>query len=101
MVPRARVEHDLRAPGSWLHGVLFGGSGYTPPRGAPGSLADLLARAREVAILVAFQADPRAGALGRPCLDFRARDMATPGVPFCFEQRGGRWWLTESLYPCG
>ena len=44
---------------------------------------------------------PRAGPTGRPCLELRAKELATPGAPLCFEERGGRWWLTESLYPCG
>lgn len=102
IVPRARVERDLRDGSSWLHGVLLGGP--AAPAAAPGrppSLRAFFAAAPEVAVVVAFRRDPRAGTVGRPCLDFRARDLATPGVPFCFEERGGRWWLTESLYPCG
>lgn len=102
IVPRARIERDLRDRSSWLHGVLLGGP--AAPAAAPGrppSLRAFFAAAPEVAVVVAFRRDPRAGTVGRPCLDFRARDLATPGVPFCFEARGGRWWLTESLYPCG
>lgn len=100
IVPRARVERDLRSGASWLRGVLFGGPGYEPPRGAPTSLRAFFAAAREVAVLVAFQRDERAGPVGLPCLDFRSRDLPTPGAPLCFEARDGRWWLTESLYPC-
>ncbi|BDG03998.1 hypothetical protein [Anaeromyxobacter oryzae] len=101
IVPRARIEHDLRNPASWLHGVLLGGPGAPAAAGGrPASLRAFFAGAKEVAVLVAFRRDPRAAPVGRPCLDFRARDLATPGVPFCFEQRGGKWWLTESLYPC-
>ncbi len=99
-VPRAHVARDLRAPGSWLHGVLFGGPGYAPPPGGPASLRAFFDGAREIAVLVSFRRDPRAGALGRPCLEYRARDLSTPGAPFCFEPAGGRWWLTASLYPC-
>jgi hypothetical protein len=101
VVPKARVAGDLANPRSWLHGVFFGGSGFAPPAGTATSLRALLRDAPELQGLVAFRRDERAGALGRPCLDFRARDLATPGAPLCFEARGGRWWLTESLYPCG
>jgi hypothetical protein len=99
VVPRARVAHDLRTPGTWLHDALFGGT--APARaGAPRSLAELLRSSSEVAMAVSFVKDPRAGEAGRPCLEFRARDVVTPGAPFCFERHEGRWWLTESLYPC-
>jgi hypothetical protein len=100
-VPKARVARDLAAPGSWLHGVFFGGPGYAPGARTPPSLAALFRSGREIAVLVSFQRDPRAGPAGRPCLDFRAKDVGTPGAPLCFEQRAGRWWFTESLYPCG
>lgn len=99
LVPRARVERDLRAQGSWLHGVFFGGPGAPAPAGQPGSLRELFARAKEVAVVVAFREDPRVET-GLPCLDFRARNTVTPGAPICLEKRGGRWWFTESLYPC-
>ena len=98
VIPRARVEHDLRTPGSWLHEVFFG-EGGTPS--APRSLRVFLRSAGEVAMVVAFRIDPAAGPVGRPCLDFRAKGVATPGAPLCFEQRAGRWWFVESLYPCG
>jgi len=101
VVPRARVARDLSAPESWLHGVLFGGAGFAPGRGAAASLQALLRSGREIAIAVSFQRDARAGAVGLPCLEFRAKGVVTPGAPLCFEERGGRWWLTESLYPCG
>jgi hypothetical protein len=104
VVPRAKVARDLRGPGRWLHGTFFGApgaSGATQRSGAPASLAAFLRSAREVAIVVFFQPDPRAGPAGRPCLDFRTKDLPTPGAPLCFEQRDGRWWFTESLYPCG
>jgi len=101
LVPRAKVARDLRGNGTWLHAVFFGGPGASPRPGAPASLAAFLRSAREVAILVSFQRDVSAGPTGRPCIDFRAKDLATPGAPLCFEQRGGRWWFTESLYPCG
>ncbi|ACG75332.1 conserved hypothetical protein [Anaeromyxobacter sp. K] len=100
VVPRARVERDLREPSRWLHQTLFGapeGAGG----GAPASLRALLVRAKEVAVMVSFRRDPRAGPVGRPCLEFRARDLVNPAPPFCFEKQGRRWWLTESLYPCG
>jgi len=100
IVPKARVARDLRSPRSWLHGVFFGGPGHVPPAGTAPSLRALLRDAPEIQALVAFRRDERAGPLGRPCLDFRARDLLTPGTPLCFESRGGRWWLTESLYPC-
>lgn len=100
VVPKARVARDLSSPRSWLRGVLLGGPGYSPPAGTAPSLRALLREAPEVQALVAFRRDERAGALGRPCLEFRARDRATPGTPLCFESRAGRWWLTESLYPC-
>lgn len=100
VVPRARLERDVRNPRSWLHGVLFGGPGHAPPAGTAASLRALLRDAPEIQALVAFRRDERAGPVGLPCLDFRARDLVTPGAPFCFESRGGRWWLTESLYPC-
>jgi len=99
LVPRARVARDLRAEGSWLHGVVFGGPGAPAPGGQPGSLRELFARAKEVAVVVAFREDARAAA-GMPCFDFRAKDTVTPGAPICLEKRGGRWWFTESLYPC-
>jgi hypothetical protein len=101
VVPRARVARDLRAPGSWLHGFFFGGPAAPDARGQPGSLRALFAAAPEIAVLVAFRRDARAGPVGRPCLDFRAKRLATPGAPLCFEARDGRWWFTESLYPCG
>lgn len=101
IVPRERVARDLRSERSWLHGVLFGGPGYTPPPRTAASLAALFRAHREVAVVVSFEPDPRAGPTGRPCLDFRARESGTPGAPLCFERRGERWWFTESLYPCG
>jgi hypothetical protein len=99
-VPRAKVLRDLGAPGSWLHETFFGRSGGTQAR-SPASLAELLRDVPDVVIAVSFTPDPRAGPLGRPCIDFRAKNVATPGAPLCFEQRAGRWWFTESLYPCG
>jgi hypothetical protein len=101
VVPRERIARDLRSERSWLHGVFFGGPGYAPPPRTPASLAALFRKGGEVAVVVAFQPDPRAGELGRPCLDFRAKDTGTPGAPLCFERRGAKWWFTESLYPCG
>lgn len=101
VVPKARVARDLRAPGSWLHGVFFGGPGYAPPARTPPSLAALFERHPQIAVLVSFQRDPREGPEGRPCIDFRAEGVGTPGAPLCFVERGGRWWFVESLYPCG
>jgi hypothetical protein len=101
VVPRDRVARDLQNEGSWVHGVLFGGPGYGPPPGTAPSLAALFRAAREVALAVSFQQDPRAGPEGRPCLEFRAKELGTPGPPLCFERRGEAWWLAESLYPCG
>jgi hypothetical protein len=100
VVPRARVERDLRTPGAWLHDALFG-SATPASAGASRSLAELLRSSPDVAMAVSFVKDPHAGEVGRPCLEFRAQDVSTPGAPFCFERRDGRWWLTESLYPCG
>jgi hypothetical protein len=99
VVPRARVEHDLRTEGTWLHAVLFGGAGASAPPGQPASLRDFFAGAKEVAVTVGFREDPRSP-VGLPCAEFRARDTVTPGAPFCFEQKEGRWWFAESLYPC-
>jgi hypothetical protein len=99
VVPRARVEHDLRTDGSWLHAVFFGGPGAPAPSGQPASLRAFFATAKEIAVVVEFRADPRSE-LGMPCFTYRARDTVTPGAPLCFERRGGRWWFTESLYPC-
>jgi hypothetical protein len=102
IVPRSKVERDLRDTGSWLHGVVFGPPGASPASaGRATSLRAFFAAAKEVAVVVTFRRDDVAGAVGRPCLDFRARDLPTPGVPFCFVPGGGKWWLTESLYPCG
>ncbi len=101
LVPRAKIARDLRGNGSWLHDAFFGGPGAPARPGLPASLAAFLRSAREVAILVSFKPDPHAGPAGRPCIDFRAKDVATPGAPLCFEERNGRWWFTESLYPCG
>jgi hypothetical protein len=99
LVPRAHVERDLRTEGSWLHAALFGGPGAAAAPGRPGSLRALLSTAREVAAVISFRPDPRSE-LGIPCLEFRTRDAAGPEVPLCFEQRAGRWWFTQSLYPC-
>jgi hypothetical protein len=99
VVPRARVERDLRAEGSWLHGVFFGGPGAAAQEGQPASLKALFSSAKEIAVLVAFREDPRSP-VGIPCADFHAKDTVTPGAPLCFERRGGKWWFTESLYPC-
>lgn len=99
VVPRERVEHDLRTPDSWLHAVLFGGKAASAPPGQPASLRELFAAAKEIQVVVAFRADPRSE-VGLPCIDYRARDTITPGAPLCFERRDGRWWFTESLYPC-
>lgn len=99
VVPRARVARDLRTPGSWLNAVLIGTPGAPP--GPPRSLRAFFGAAPEVAVLVSFRRDARAGALGLPCLEYRARDVAPPRVTLCFEARAGRWWFTESLYPCG
>jgi len=101
VVPRERVARDLLDERSWVHGVLFGGPGYGPPPGTAASLAALFRSAREVALAVSFEPDPRAGPDGRPCLAFRSRESGTPGSPLCFERRQDRWWLVESLYPCG
>jgi hypothetical protein len=98
IVPREKVARDLRREGAWLHGVFFGSGGTER---APTSLASFLRTAKEVAIVVSFHPDGRARSTGRPCLDFRAKDLPTPGAPLCFEERDGRWWFTESLYPCG
>lgn len=100
-VPHAKVERDLRSSSSWLHGVFFGGAGYAAPAGGPPSLAALLRSGREIAVVVTFRPDERAAPLGQPCLDFRAKETATPGVPLCFEERAGRFWFADSLYPCG
>jgi hypothetical protein len=100
VVPRARVERDLATPGTWLHDTLFGRTA-TARAGSPRSLAELLRSHPDVAVAVSFVRDPRAGDVGRPCLEFRAKDVVTPGAPLCFELRDGRWWLSESLYPCG
>ncbi len=101
LVPRAKVAADLRSESSWVHGALFGGPGYSARPGAPASLAALLRGPAEVAIVVTFQEAGRDLPEGRPCVDFRAEGISTPGVPFCFERRGERWWLVDSLYPCG
>ncbi len=102
VVPRGRVQRDLSTPGSWLHDTLFGAPGARGTRGAPlGSVAELLRTSTEVAIAISFVQDPRAQPLGRPCLEFRAKGVTSPLAPLCFEQRDGRWWFTESLYPCG
>jgi hypothetical protein len=98
-VPRARVEHDLRTEGSWLHGVFFGGPGAPAPAGQPGSLRELFKQAKEIAVVVAFREDAHNPA-GMPCIDYKAKDTLTPGAPICFEKRDGRWWFAESLYPC-
>ena len=100
VVPRERVERELRSETSWLHGVLFGGPGHVPSPGVAPSLRALFREASEVAVLVAFRRDPAAGAVGLPCVDYRAPGLGTPGAPLCFERRDGRWWFTESLYPC-
>jgi hypothetical protein len=99
LVPRARVERDLSTPGAWLHDALYGRKDPAP-RGSP-SLASLLRSSHDVAMGVSFAPDPRAALFGRPCLEFRAKGAPPPGTPLCFEKRGARWWLTESLYPCG
>lgn len=101
VVPRDKVARDLRNEGSWIHGAVFGGAGYNPPPGTATSLAALFRGAREVALVVSFEPDPHAGDEGRPCLEFRSKDTGTPGAPLCFERKGERWWLAESLYPCG
>jgi hypothetical protein len=101
LVPKERIARDLSSERSWLHGVFFGGPGYAPPPRTAASLAALFRTRRDVAVVVSFEPDPRAGPTGRPCLDFRAKGSGTPGAPLCFERRGERWWFTESLYPCG
>jgi len=99
LVPRERVERDLRAKGSWLHAFLFGGPAATAAPGQPASLKELFATAREIAVVVEFRADPSSDT-GIPCVDYRAKDTITPGAPFCFVRRAGQWWFTQSLYPC-
>jgi hypothetical protein len=101
VVPREKVARDLRSEASWLHGAFFGGQGATAEAGRPASLAAFFRTAKEVAVLVSFQPDPRVGPVGRPCIDFRAKGIPTPGAPLCFESQGGRWWFAHSLYPCG
>jgi hypothetical protein len=101
LLPRERVARDLQNERSWIHGVLFGGAGYRPPPGTAPSLAALFRSAREIAVAVSFEPDARAGPEGRPCVEYRAKEAATPVAPLCFERRGRRWWLVESLYPCG
>lgn len=101
LVPRSRVQRDLSTPGSWLHDTLLGVPGHPGAKETPASLAELLRAAGEVAIAVTFVHDVRAEPLGRPCLEFRAKGVVGPTAPLCFERQGGRWWFTESLYPCG
>jgi hypothetical protein len=101
LLPRARVQRDLATPGSWLHDTLLGGGGVRAAGAPPVSVAEMLRASPEVAMAVSFVNDPRALPLGRPCLEFRGKDVQGPVAPFCFERRDGRWWLTESLYPCG
>lgn len=101
LVPRARVARDLATPGSWLHDTFLGGPGARGTASAPASLAALLRAHPAVAIAVSFVRDPAATPLGRPCLEFRVKGVVTPVAPLCFERRDGRWWFTESLYPCG
>lgn len=101
VIPRAKVAADLRSASSWVHGALFGGPGYAGRPGSPPSLAAFLRRSGEVAILVTFKEASEGPPEGRACVDFRAEGTATPGVPFCFERRNERWWLVDSLYPCG
>jgi hypothetical protein len=100
-IPRARVRRDLENPRSWLHGMLFGGPGYTPITGGSTSLRAFFADAKEIAVLVGFQRDGRAGLVGRPCLEYRAPNLPAPAFPLCFERREGAWWFADSLYPCG
>jgi hypothetical protein len=100
VVPRTRVERDLRAPHSWLHRRVFGEDGAAA-RGGDGSLREFLRRAGDVAVAVAFEQDPATGPLGRPCIRYRSGDVAPPLLPLCFVERRGTFWLTESLYPCG
>jgi hypothetical protein len=99
VIPRERVEHDLRTEGSWLRGVLFGDPGAAGSPGRPASLRAFFAKAKEIAVVVAFREDPRSEA-GLPCLEFKARDLLAPGAPLCLVQRNGRWWFTDSPYPC-
>lgn len=103
LVPRAKVERDLRAKTSWLHRVFFGAApdAKPAPRARPDSLRAFFRDAPDVAVLVAFRPDATAGPLGMPCIDYRAEGLQTPGAPLCFEQKGGRWWFAHSLYPCG
>lgn len=96
LVPRARIARDLQGPGNWLHDTLLGG----PASGGSESLRAFLAASKEVRIAVAFRRDARAGPVGRPCFSYVVPERRMPGVPFCFEARGTRWWLTQSLYPC-
>lgn len=100
-IPRARVRRDLENPRSWLHGMLFGGSGYTPITGGSKSLRAFFAEAKEIAVLVGFQRDGRAGPVGQPCIEYRAPNAPAPVFPLCFERRGDAWWFADSLYPCG
>jgi hypothetical protein len=96
VVPRARVERDLRSPRSWLHRTLLGASG------PPTSLREFLRRAGDdVAVAVTFEPDDAAGPLGRGCIAYRAPRLAPPVLPLCFVERRGTLWLVESLYPCG
>lgn len=99
-IPRARVARDLDRPGSWLHGMLFGGPGYAPVTGGPSSLRAFFAAAKEVAVLVGFEPDPSAGPVGRPCIEYRAPNAPAPSFALCFERRDARWWFADSLYPC-
>ncbi|HET6413819.1 MAG TPA: hypothetical protein VFG53_17305 [Anaeromyxobacter sp.] len=99
LVPKDRVERDLRAKGSWLHAFFFGGPAATAAPGQPASLKELFATAPEVALVVEFRADPSSDT-GIPCVDYRAKDTITPGAPLCFVRRAGQWWFTQSLYPC-
>ncbi|HSD22331.1 MAG TPA: hypothetical protein VLC54_19935 [Anaeromyxobacter sp.] len=100
VVPRERLERELRSEKSWLHGVFFGGPGHVPSPRVARSLREFFREADEVAVVVAFREDAAAGAVGLPCIDYRAPGLGTPGAPLCFEKRAGRWWFTESLYPC-
>ena len=100
VVPRARVERDLRAPHTWLHRRVFGDD-RAAARGGDGSLRGFFRRAGDVAVAVAFEPEPAAGPLGRPCIRYRSGDVAPPLLPLCFVERRGTFWLTESLYPCG
>jgi hypothetical protein len=93
-----KMRRDLTTKGTLLHSYLFDESTYREKSSNlrdPMSLAEFLRVAKDVVIVVGHSELE-----GVECAQFETSNVEyKPGV--CFFKEHGRWYLYQSLYPCG